>query len=105
LGRHVPIDNFLWLSPCLRSRYSEVVHKEDNKDREKQSPLDKASMFSLRQRDDTINARKCRVTMTSTLQYKATASSSPLQLCFERAPWVTLSTAGHPISGQVCTPS
>jgi hypothetical protein len=35
LSRHVPVNNFLWLSPCWRSRYSDIVHKEDNKDREK----------------------------------------------------------------------
>lgn len=61
LSRHAPVNNFLWLSPCWRSRYSEIVHTEDNKDHEKharlENPLDKALMFSLWQRADTNSQR------------------------------------------------
>jgi hypothetical protein len=34
LNRHVPVNDFLRLSPCWRIGYSEIVHKKDNKDSE-----------------------------------------------------------------------
>jgi len=34
LSRHIPVNNLLWLSTRWRIYDSEIVHKEDNNDRE-----------------------------------------------------------------------